>query len=64
MAIEVGSSLKIEDDTHLGVYRSSEWAERCFCTKCGTSLFYRLVGKNYDVIWLKRSTTPTAACRW
>ena len=24
-------SLKIEDETHLGVYRSSEWAERCFC---------------------------------
>ena len=50
MAIEVGSTLKIEDDAQLGVYRSSEWAERCFCKTCGTSLFYRLVGKNYDVI--------------
>ena len=23
-------------------YASSEWAERGFCTECGTSLFYRL----------------------
>ena len=38
-----GASLKIEDTTHLGVYRSSDWAERCFCNKCGTVLFYRLV---------------------
>lgn len=24
-------------------YRSSEWAERGFCSQCGTHLFYRLV---------------------
>lgn len=23
-------------------YASSEWAERCFCRRCGSSLFYRL----------------------
>jgi hypothetical protein len=50
LALEVGSTLRIEDATHLGSYRSSEWAERCFCKKCGTVLFYRLVGKNYDVV--------------
>jgi hypothetical protein len=50
MAMEVGSTLKIENDAQLGVYRSSEWAERCFCKTCGSSLFYRLVGKNYDVV--------------
>ena len=44
--LDCGGTLKIEDTTHLGVYRSSEWAERCFCKQCGTSLFYRLVGKD------------------
>lgn len=24
-------------------YRSSDWAERGFCSKCGSSMFYRLV---------------------
>ena len=36
-------SVAIEDESHLGVYRSSGWAERGFCRQCGTSLFYRLI---------------------
>ncbi|MEM8957150.1 MAG: GFA family protein, partial [Pseudomonadota bacterium] len=31
-----------EDETHLKVYKSSEWAERGFCDVCGSSLFWRL----------------------
>ncbi len=34
--------MEIADDTSLGVYTSSEWAERGFCAKCGTSLFWRM----------------------
>jgi hypothetical protein len=41
-----GPFLEVEDAENLGVYRSSEWAERCFCKKCGTPLFYRLISKN------------------
>jgi hypothetical protein len=26
----------------IGVFTSSSWAERGFCTKCGTGLFYRV----------------------
>ena len=26
----------------IGVFSSSDWAERGFCTKCGTHLFYHL----------------------
>ena len=48
--IDCSGTLKIEDATHLGVYRSSEWAERCFCKQCGTSLFYRLVGKDFYAV--------------
>jgi hypothetical protein len=46
LVLDCGTSLKIDDASQLGVYRSSEWAERCFCKKCGTPLFYRLVGKD------------------
>jgi hypothetical protein len=45
-AIDCGTTVTFEDTANLGVYRSSEWAERCFCKKCGTTLFYRLVGKD------------------
>ena len=35
-----------EGEERLAIYDSSEWAERGFCSKCGTILFYRL--KNRD----------------
>ena len=43
MVIDCGDTVKVENESNLGVYRSSEWAERCFCKKCGSALFYRLV---------------------
>ncbi len=49
-AIDCGATMKIEDDANLGVYKSSDWAERCFCKKCGTPLFYRLIGKNLHFV--------------
>ena len=48
--LDCGSTVKVDDATQLGVYRSSEWAERCFCKQCGTSLFYRLVGKGFHAV--------------
>jgi hypothetical protein len=50
LALECGGTVKVEDATNLGVYRSSEWAERCFCRQCGTVLFYRLVGKDFYAV--------------
>jgi hypothetical protein len=50
LALECGGSVKVEDTTHLGVYRSSDWAERCFCKQCGTPLFYRLVGRDFYAV--------------
>jgi hypothetical protein len=46
MVRDCGTTLKIEDKSSLGAYRSSEWAERAFCTKCGTPLYYRLIDKD------------------
>jgi len=47
-AVECDGPVRVtKGEDQLGVYRSSEWAERCFCKTCGTSLFYRLVGKPF-----------------
>lgn len=31
-----------EDETHLGRIASSHWAERGFCKRCGTGMFFRV----------------------
>jgi len=49
-AMECGGTVKVEDDSSLARYRSSEWAERMFCRQCGTSLFYKMVGKDFYVV--------------
>lgn len=35
-------SVTFEGEAHIGLYTSSDWAERGFCKLCGTSLFYRM----------------------
>lgn len=39
--VSVGK-VEFEGDDNIGVYVSSDWAERGFCKACGTNLFYRL----------------------
>lgn len=42
LAVEVPpGGLKVQGEVQS--YRSSDWAERCFCGKCGSSLWYRLL---------------------
>lgn len=40
-ALDEVSELKITGEESLGIYKSSDWAERCFCKTCGTNLFWR-----------------------
>lgn len=42
LAVECGDAVTFTGTEHIGVYDSSEWAERGFCKGCGTHLFYRL----------------------
>lgn len=42
LAVECGSDVSFSGEDNIGVYQSSEWAERGFCQKCGSHLFYRL----------------------
>lgn len=49
-AVDAGTDFRIEGEENVEVYRSSAWAERAFCRRCGTHLFYRLVeGGRYFV---------------
>ncbi len=36
------SEVSFEGESKIGVFVSSDWAERGFCQGCGTHLFYRL----------------------
>lgn len=41
LAVSVGG-VSFEDDSTLQIFNSSDWAERGFCSACGTNVFYRL----------------------
>ena len=42
MAVETVGEPSFHEGAPIGVFPSSEWAERGFCQQCGTALFYRL----------------------
>lgn len=42
LAVECGTDVKFEGEESITTYPSSAWAERGFCSKCGSHLFYRL----------------------
>jgi len=42
MEIDCGTEVSFEGEENISVYNSSSWAERGFCKKCGSHLFYRL----------------------
>ena len=46
MASEVGSVV-FDGQEHIERYPSSDWAERGFCKRCGTHLFYLLKPNQY-----------------
>lgn len=46
MAVDCGTDVLFEGEECISVFNSSEWAERGFCNKCGSHLFYRLKEKN------------------
>ncbi|MFW2438803.1 MAG: GFA family protein [Arenicellales bacterium] len=44
MAVDCGTEVSFEGEENVSVFNSSEWADRGFCNKCGSHLFYRLKG--------------------
>lgn len=42
MTVDAGTTISFQGTEFITTYSSSDWAERGFCKKCGTHLFYRL----------------------
>ena len=51
--------LVIEGGEHVRWYRSSETAERGFCTVCGSSIFWRAIGRGDTDVALGCIDAPT-----
>ncbi len=50
MSVEQHDVPDVQGMEHVGVYASSDWAERGFCRQCGSHLFYRLKESNFYAI--------------
>ncbi|WP_372810886.1 GFA family protein [Litorivivens sp.] len=48
LGVECGSEVTV--DGEISVFASSDWAERAFCGRCGTHLYYRLKAHNAYVL--------------
>ena len=42
LGVEGGAEVHWEGEDNIAVYDSSDWAQRGFCKKCGSHLFYKL----------------------
>jgi len=47
LSVESGGGVTFKGQEFIGTYDSSEWAERGFCKRCGTHLFYHLKGSEH-----------------
>ncbi|MEO0822577.1 MAG: GFA family protein [Pseudomonadota bacterium] len=45
-----GAKPAVSGEEHVTVYRSSDWAERAFCSICGTPLWYRFIEDDFHSI--------------
>lgn len=45
-------AVRVEDESALTAYSSSDYGERVFCTACGTHLFWRMKDGSMTVVWL------------
>ena len=50
LAVHCSGEVSIEGRDEITVFKSSDWAERGFCARCGTHLFYRLVTANEYIV--------------
>ncbi len=42
MSVFCGSDVTFEGEESIGIYSSSDWAERGFCKQCGSGLYYKI----------------------
>lgn len=57
-AVDCGESFEIEDEDNLGVYNSSEWAERGFCKTCGAQIVWRTKDRKTNIVSINAFVDP------
>ncbi len=50
LALDCKDKVNFSGEENIKRYESSEWAERGFCSQCGTHLFYRLKDNNQHIM--------------
>lgn len=50
LAVECENKVDFKGADNISIFESSDWAERGFCQKCGTHLFYRLKEQGHYAI--------------
>ena len=50
MTVSCGDDLKISGQEFITTFNSSDWAERAFCKKCGSNLYYHLKESNQFIV--------------
>ena len=50
MEVNCGPNVSFDGEAHITVFDSSRWAERGFCSKWGSHLFYRLKKNNQHMM--------------
>lgn len=52
MVVETQGGLEFEagSEADVSLFKASDWAERGFCAKCGSSLFYRLLANGLHFV--------------
>ena len=51
--------VRFQGQENLATYRSSDWAERGFCKRCGSNLFYRLMPAGQYMMCVGSFDDPT-----
>lgn len=60
MAVGCGTSVELEDEGAIGVYKSSSYGERVFCTTCGSTLFWRMQDGSHGSVSAQAFDDPSA----
>ncbi len=59
-AVDCGDTLVFENEDKVGVYKSSDWAERGFCKNCGSTLFWRTPDRKSNILAVDLLNDPGA----
>ncbi|MCX8998927.1 GFA family protein [Rhizobiaceae bacterium BDR2-2] len=58
LAVEC-EEVEFADRSALGVYSSSEWGERCFCSSCGSTLLWRSKDGSHHAVSVQAFANPS-----